>query len=89
MTSKHITARTGAALFTAALSLGATVAYAAPADPSKASVASARVAAAKASPNTKYCVVQTFTGSMLARKVCRTRDDWIAREGFDPTAVKK
>jgi hypothetical protein len=88
MTSTHITIRTGAALLAAALSLGATAAFAAPVDPSKAPAASARAAAVKASPETKYCVVQTFTGSMLPRKVCRTRDEWIAREGFDPAAKK-
>lgn len=88
MTSKHITIRTGAALLAATLTLGATVAFAAPVDPSKARAPSARVAAAKVSPDTKYCVVDSFTGSRVPRKVCRTRDEWIAREGFDPAAKK-
>lgn len=31
----------------------------------------------------KYCVVDTLSGSRIARKVCLTRDDWMKR-GFDP-----
>ncbi|MCD2325513.1 hypothetical protein LQ953_15955 [Sphingomonas sp. IC-56] len=89
MTTTHITIRSGAALLAAALSLGATAAFATPVDPGKAPTASARVAAAKASPETKYCVVEAFTGSRVPRKQCRTRDDWIARDGFDPLAAKK
>lgn len=34
----------------------------------------------------KYCVVDTVTGSRLAHKVCKTRQDWISQDGFDPLA---
>jgi hypothetical protein len=34
----------------------------------------------------KYCVVGTITGSRVARKVCKTREEWEA-EGIDITAL--
>ncbi|WP_426257862.1 hypothetical protein [Sphingomonas sp. DC1600-2] len=34
----------------------------------------------------KYCVVDTVTGSRLSHKVCKTRQDWISQDGFDPLA---
>jgi hypothetical protein len=36
-------------------------------------------------PKTKYCVVDEATGSHIPRKVCLTRQEWLAR-GFDPIA---
>jgi len=36
------------------------------------------------SPQTKYCVVDTVTGTRIARKVCKTRDAWRRENGFDP-----
>jgi len=32
---------------------------------------------------TKYCVIETATGSHIAKKTCRTRKEWQA-QGFDP-----
>lgn len=32
---------------------------------------------------TKYCVVDTPTGSHIAKKVCHTRKEWL-NQGFDP-----
>jgi len=40
--------------------------------------------AAERSPQTKYCIVDTVTGSRIAKKVCKTRDDWMREDGFDP-----
>ena len=34
----------------------------------------------------KYCVSETVTGSRVPTKVCKTRAEWIAEEGFDPLA---
>jgi hypothetical protein len=34
----------------------------------------------------KYCVVDTVTGSHLSHKICKTRQDWISQDGFDPLA---
>jgi hypothetical protein len=36
------------------------------------------------SPQTKYCIVDTVTGSRIAKKVCKTRDAWMHEDGFDP-----
>ena len=36
------------------------------------------------SPQTKYCIVDTVTGSRIAKKVCKTRDAWMREDGFDP-----
>jgi hypothetical protein len=33
----------------------------------------------------RYCVVYNITGSILPRKTCKTRHDWLA-EGLDPLA---
>ncbi len=33
----------------------------------------------------RYCVLQTETGSILERKTCKTRKEWLA-EGVDPLA---
>ena len=87
MISNHIAARLGLALFAAAVT--ATSASAASPDPDKVVKAPATAAAAaKASGATKYCVVAGITGSRLPRKECRTRADWMGREGFDPLAKK-
>lgn len=40
--------------------------------------------AAERSPQTKYCIVDTVTGSRIAKKVCKTRDAWMREDGFDP-----
>jgi hypothetical protein len=37
--------------------------------------------------DTRYCIVHKPTGSLLTRRVCRTRDQWIERDGFDPVAT--
>ncbi len=36
---------------------------------------------------TRYCVIDTITGSRIKRKTCQTRAEWM-REGFDPIASK-
>jgi hypothetical protein len=36
------------------------------------------------SPQTKYCIVDTITGSRITKKVCKTRDAWMHEDGFDP-----
>lgn len=88
MISKHIIVRGGAALFAAALAVGATAASAS-IDPSKAPVPTAKTNVSKGATTTKYCVVDSFTGSRVPRKICRTRDEWIAQQGVDPLTWKK
>ncbi|WP_404371074.1 hypothetical protein AB5I39_03195 [Sphingomonas sp. MMS24-J45] len=34
-------------------------------------------------PKTRYCVIETITGSRIPVKTCKTRDEWLDR-GFDP-----
>lgn len=36
------------------------------------------------SPQTKYCIVDTVTGTRIAKRVCKTRDAWMREVGFDP-----
>ena len=37
----------------------------------------------------RVCVVQpAITGTMIARKVCKTRSEWIAQTGVDPLQKK-
>ncbi len=44
--------------------------------------------AAKASEGKRYCVKpQATTGTILARKTCMTREQWIAKTGNDPVAT--
>ena len=86
MISKHGIAGLGAILLAGSAMIGATGASAA-SDPDKSVKAPAAVAA-KASGTTKYCVVSNLTGSRVPRKECRTRADWMARDGFDPLAKK-
>jgi hypothetical protein len=38
---------------------------------------------AQAKPATRYCIVDTYTGSRIPRKLCKTRDQWMD-QGFDP-----
>jgi hypothetical protein len=39
---------------------------------------------AEPTPQTKYCIVDTVTGSRIPQKVCKTREAWMRDEGFDP-----
>jgi len=34
----------------------------------------------------RYCTVEMPTGSHITRRTCKTRAQWIAEDGFDPTA---
>jgi hypothetical protein len=46
---------------------------------------SSRISVASRDDTRRICVVDTFTGTRIASKVCRTRAQWIA-EGVDPLA---
>lgn len=43
--------------------------------------------AAIAKPETRYCIVETPTGSHIQRKTCKTRGDWL-KSGVDPLDAK-
>ncbi|NML05516.1 hypothetical protein [Sphingomonas sp. G-3-2-10] len=32
----------------------------------------------------RYCVESDVTGSRMARRTCKTRDQWLKEDGFDP-----
>jgi len=52
--------------------------------------AKAQDEAPKAPKEKRYCVVEPkVTGSHLSRKTCKTRDRWIAENGFDPLEAKR
>jgi len=42
--------------------------------------------ATPAKRETRYCVIDTITGSLIPRKECHTRKDWIDLTGTDPLA---
>jgi len=39
--------------------------------------------ASTAEGSAKYCVIETPTGSHIAKKTCHTRKEWLS-QGFDP-----
>lgn len=36
----------------------------------------------------RYCIQQTFTGSRVAKKICKTRAQWMTDDNFDPLDPK-
>ena len=70
-----------AALLTAASPAFADLAKTA-ADPSSQPT---EIAIKPAAKPVQYCVEEQLTGSMLKRRICNTRDQWMA-QGFDPLA---
>lgn len=60
-------------------------AVAATPDPNTATRAEPKQSAKK---GPKYCIESKHTGSRIARKVCKTRADWIDENDFDPIAQK-
>ncbi|MFZ5749124.1 MAG: hypothetical protein ACOY45_15880 [Pseudomonadota bacterium] len=38
----------------------------------------------EAKRDTKYCVDTAMTGSHIVKRICKTREEWINHEGFDP-----
>lgn len=75
-----IIARTATIFAAAALVAGASLpAAAAVSDPS------GKASGAKPPKEKRYCVEQSTTGTILRpAKVCRTREEWIAKTGMDP-----
>lgn len=46
--------------------------------------------APKALPmNQKICIKAELTGSRIQKMICRTRGEFIATEGFDPSVARK
>ncbi len=45
----------------------------------------AKPAAPAASDSKLYCVVRDVTGSHLQQRTCKTREQWIRDDDFDPT----
>jgi hypothetical protein len=73
-----------AAMFAAAILVAGATAPAYAADPT--TEAPKPAATAKPEKAKLYCVSDALTGTRMAKKVCRTRAEWIARDGYDPTA---
>ena len=69
----------------AALTMVAGSAQAAGREPASDKAPAARATpTAEPSTQTRYCVVDTVTGSRIPQKVCKTRDAWMHDDGFDP-----
>jgi len=71
---------------TAAIAMVATPAFAASNDPTAAAPKQERAAPKSPKASQQYCVKDDITGSRMPRKVCKTRAEWIAEDGFDPIA---
>jgi hypothetical protein len=84
-TTGRVSSAAAAMIAAAVLIAGATApAYAA--DPTT----DAPKTSAKASGGKRYCVKpQATTGTILARKTCMTREQWIAKTGVDPVTVQQ
>ncbi len=63
-------------------------AVAAPVEPAAATSQSDAMPANNARSDQRYCTIHRQTGSQIHRKMCATRDQWIARQGVDPLAVR-
>ena len=84
MISTRNTRRTASIFAAFALLAGATApAFAAPSDPSTESKAAAQKDKSDAMKK-RVCIVQNTTGSILAKRECKTRGEWIAETGIDP-----
>ena len=68
----------------AAFALVATPAFAASNDPTTDAPKQERAAPKAPKASQQYCVQDEITGSRMPRKVCKTRAEWIAEDGFDP-----
>ncbi len=84
-TTSRVSSVAAAMIAAAVLVAGATApAYAA--DPST----DTPKAAAKAGEGKRYCVKpDATTGTILARKTCMTREQWIAKTGNDPVTASQ
>jgi hypothetical protein len=72
-------------IFIAALALGTVGAPAVDPNVPVAAAVPAPVATPVASAKTRYCIVDTRTGSRIPKRTCKTRAEWLER-GFDPAA---
>jgi hypothetical protein len=73
-----------AACATLALAMIANPASAGGRQPPEEATPTARATPAKARPAKRYCLVYSITGSRIQRTVCKTRDEWMRDENFDP-----
>ena len=86
------TRTTGRASSVAAAMIAAAVLVAGATAPAYASDPSTDAAkpSAKAGEGKRYCVKpQATTGTILARKTCMTREQWIAKTGVDPVSAQQ
>ena len=71
------------------LILAAAAAAISPAPTLDAPVAPASTGPAQAADRPqRYCVIDSITGSMISRRICQTREQWLA-QGFDPLAPRR
>jgi hypothetical protein len=75
---------TGAFAIAALATIAGSAQAAGPSPAGDAAPAANATSAAERSPQTKYCILDTITGSRIAKKVCKTRDAWMREDGFDP-----
>jgi hypothetical protein len=85
MTATRIATRFASIAAAAVLAAATAMPAAALTDPSRGAKPAAKPAPADPTLDKRqYCIKDTFTGSHLSRKVCKTRTEWIASNGVDP-----
>lgn len=78
-------ARAAAAAAAAALVIGAAVpASAARTGPDTEAKAPKQAEEPASAKEKRYCVQAPSTGTILVRRLCKTRSEWIKHDGFDP-----
>ncbi|MDV3457244.1 hypothetical protein RZN05_09640 [Sphingomonas sp. HF-S4] len=85
-TTGRVSSFAAAMIAAAVLVAGAT----APAQASDQTVGAGSAVTAKVEKPKRYCVKpQATTGTILARKTCMTREEWVAKTGQDPVVEQK
>ncbi|MDF7775738.1 hypothetical protein P1X14_10815 [Sphingomonas sp. AOB5] len=87
--SKIQMGRSSAVAAAVALVLGSVApATAASRDPVPVRSSQDEATAPTAKKSNRYCITTDQVGSRLQRRLCKTRDQWISEDGFDPIGAR-
>jgi hypothetical protein len=78
------TLMTGFATIAALAMIAGSVQAAEPRATDDATPAARATPTAEPTPQRKYCIVDTATGSRIPQKICKTREAWMHDDNFDP-----
>ena len=71
-----------------AIAFAAATLIAAPAFASDPAKPAAQETPAPVAKEKKFCVAESLTGSRLTTKTCKTRNQWLKEDNFDPLTAK-